>query len=83
MPEPPSRFRILGALNNVQVIAEGRGVKIRKFLCERYGGSHWRKMKGVARVEKDDGWIGDAEIHWFEVHGVGRVCWKIKRKLQP
>jgi hypothetical protein len=40
-------------------------------------------MKGVARVEKDDGWIGNAEIHWYDAHGVGKVQWKIKRKLEP
>jgi hypothetical protein len=40
-------------------------------------------LKGVARVERDDGWIGNAEVHWFEAHGVGRVRWKIKRKLDP
>lgn len=83
MAESPSRFRILSELTGVQLIAQGRGVKIRKFLRQTYGGSHWRKMKGVARVENNDGWIGYAEIHWSEAHGVGRVCWKIKRKLQP
>lgn len=40
-------------------------------------------MKGVARVEKDDGWIGHAEVHWYEAHGLGKVQWKIKRKLEP
>ncbi|CAA9371808.1 MAG: hypothetical protein AVDCRST_MAG64-32 [uncultured Phycisphaerae bacterium] len=38
-------------------------------------------MKGVARIEDEHGWIGDAEIHWFEAHGVGRVQWKVKHKL--
>jgi hypothetical protein len=82
LSELPRRFRILGAISAVQIIAEGRGVRIRKYLQETYGGRYWRKMKGIARVEKDDGWIGNAEIHWFEAHGVGKVCWKIKRKLE-
>lgn len=30
---------------------------------------------------EDDGWTGNAEIHWFEAHGVGKVRWKIKREL--
>ncbi len=64
-----------------QCIAEGRGVKLRHYLRETYGGQHWRKMKGVALVEKEDGWIGNAEIHWFEAHGVGKVRWKIKREI--
>ncbi len=39
-------------------------------------------MKGIAQVEQDNGWIGNAEIHWFEAHGIGKVQWKIKRKLE-
>ena len=45
------------------------------------GGVSWRKMKGIARIEDEAGWVGDAEVHWFEAHGVGRVRWKIKRRL--
>jgi hypothetical protein len=63
------------------VIARGRKVRIRRFLQETYGGRNWRKMKGVSRIEDEYGAIGDAEIHWFEAHGVGRVRWKIKRKF--
>ena len=81
--EEPSGFKIHGAVTQISVIATGRGMKILQFLRERYGGRNWRKVKGMARVERDDGWIGRAEIHWFEAHGVGRVRWKIKRKLEP
>jgi hypothetical protein len=38
-------------------------------------------MKGIASVEDQNGWIGNAEIHWFEAHGVGRVRWKIKHRF--
>jgi len=38
-------------------------------------------MKGRARVELTDGWTGWAEIHWSECHGIGRVDWKIKKRL--
>jgi len=79
----PLGFRLLSALSAIELIAEGRHVKIREFLGRQYGGRNWRKMKGIARVEKDDGWIGMAEIHWFEAHGVGKVQWKIKRQLEP
>jgi hypothetical protein len=74
-------FRIIGPLRDVMTIARGRGVQIRALLRKMHGGTHWRKMKGVALIEDDNGWIGDAEIHWFEAHGVGRVKWKIKRKF--
>jgi hypothetical protein len=49
---------------------------------KKYGGRNWRKLKGVALVEKENGWIGNAEIHWFEALGVGKVHWKVKRELE-
>jgi hypothetical protein len=81
--EEPKRFRLLGPLTQIELIAEGRSVRPRQFLQRTYGGRRWRKMKGVALVEKHDGWIGKAEIHWFESHGIGKVQWKIKRELKP
>ena len=36
------------------------------------------KMKGVATVREHTGEVYEAEIHWFEAHGVGRREWKIK-----
>jgi len=39
-------------------------------------------MKGVATVELEDGTICEAEIHWFEAHGICRKDFKIKRVLQ-
>ena len=82
MAEIPSDFRFLGRLRDVEIIARGRGVRLREILKEQFGGRRWRKMKGVARVEANDGYIGDAEIHWYEAHGVGAVFWKIKRPLE-
>jgi hypothetical protein len=38
-------------------------------------------LKGVCLIEDDHGWIGNAEIHWFEAHGIGRVKWKIKARF--
>ena len=82
MAEDPHDFRLLGFVRDVQLIARGRGVRIREFLRDEYGAAAWRKMKGIARIEDEYGWIGDAEIHWFEAHGVGRVRWKIKRRFR-
>jgi hypothetical protein len=79
--ESPSDFRFLGRLQDIEVIARGRSVDVRGNLTETFGGRNWRKMKGFARIEDDHGRIGDAEIHWFEAHGVGRVRWKIKHKF--
>jgi hypothetical protein len=76
--EQPTGFRILGSISGIEVIAVGRGVRIADTLRERFGGTRWRKLKGTALIEDEHGRIANAEIHWFEAHGVGRVQWKIK-----
>jgi hypothetical protein len=81
MDVQPDDFEILGPIGNVEVIAAGRGVKMAKILRRRYGGDRWRKMKGTALVREDNGDSYEAEIHWYEAHGVGKRAWKIKRRL--
>jgi hypothetical protein len=39
-------------------------------------------MKGFATVELADSTIAEAEIHWFEAHGIGRMDFKMKRMMQ-
>ena len=41
----------------------------------------WRKRKGVAKVLLSDGTVRDAEVHWFEAHGIGKKMMRIKRFL--
>jgi hypothetical protein len=77
----PDDFEILGPIREVQVIATGRGVRVQRRLRRRYGGIRWRKMKGVALIREYNGDIYEAEIHWFEAHGVGKRGWKIKKRL--
>jgi hypothetical protein len=36
-------------------------------------------MKGIATVRLPDGTVCQAEVHWFEAHGVGRKDFKVKR----
>jgi hypothetical protein len=57
-------------------------VYIRRYLERTYGRGRWRKMKGIATVELPDGRICEAEIHWYEAHGIGRKDFKIKRVLR-
>jgi len=64
------------------MIAAGRGIHIRRYLERIYGEGRWRKMKGVALVRLLDGTICDAEIQWFEAHGIGRKDFKIKRIIR-
>ena len=74
-------FEIVGEISDIQTIATGRGIRRRNFLRKRHGGRLWRKRKGTAAVRLSGGSIRQAEIHWYEAHGVGRVGWKIKRFL--
>lgn len=73
--------RIIGAIDGAETIAEGTGIREHAHLRERFGGKNWRKRKGIASVELDNGTVVRAEIHWYEGHGVGKVKIKIKRTL--
>jgi len=75
----PVHFELLSEIRNIEVIAEGRRLRIQRFLRQQYGERRWRKLKGTATVLVDDGRIGEAEIHWYEAHGIGRKEFKIAR----
>jgi len=74
-------FEIVGQLRDVETIASGRAIlelaRLRKF----YGRGRWRKMKGVGTIRLPNGRILEAEVHWYEAHGIGRKEFKIKRLL--
>ncbi len=80
-------FEIISEIENVRVIARGRGVRSRKILSKKYGTGRWRKMKGVAevRLETDQTCIAAPSLemtrHWYECHGIGRQDFKIKEFL--
>jgi len=74
-------FEILGEITEIEVIAAGRGIRRLKFLRKCYGGRQWRKLKGRVTVRLASSSIRQAEVHWYEAHGVGRKGWKIKRFL--
>jgi hypothetical protein len=71
-------FEIVGKLRQIETVASGAGVRDRKRLRKLYGGTRWRKRKGVARVRVRSGRIRLAEIHWYEAHGIGRRELKLK-----
>lgn len=58
-----TRFRILSEIRDIETIASGRGVYIRRYLKRAYGHGRWRKMRGIATVELADSTICEAEIH--------------------
>jgi hypothetical protein len=78
----PTGFEILGEFRDVEVVAAGRGVYVRRLLERAYGKGRWRKMKGRAAVRLADGTVCEAEIHWYEAHGLGRRDFKIKRTIR-
>ena len=75
----PMKFEILGGIRDIETIATGQGVYVRRRLDRVHGKGRWRKRKGVATVKFDNGTVCDAEIHWFEAHGIGRREFKIKK----
>ena len=72
-------FELVGSISDVQTIAVGRSIRQLSRLRRQYGRGRWRKLKGIATVRLADGGLRQAEIHWYEAHGVGRVRYKIKR----
>ena len=74
-------FRILSQVSNLETIATGGGIRELKRLRRAYGKGRWRKRKGIARVELEDGSVKLAELHWYEATGVGRKEYKIKAYL--
>ena len=76
------KFEIVGRIANVEVIASGSGVRVRRFLRKAYGAGRWPKLKGTATVRLPNGALRRVEIHWYEAHGIGRKDVKIKEYLE-
>ena len=75
-------FTVVGKIGDIETIARGTSVRTRRFLNETYGYGNWRKMKGEAVVEYENGDIWLVELHWYEAHGIGRRREKDKRRLR-
>lgn len=73
---------IIGPILNIEVIARGSGIRDLALLRKQYGGRHWRKLKGIAPVRNRAGHEFEAEIHYYECHGIGRCRVKAKRRLE-
>jgi hypothetical protein len=75
-------FKVLGEISDIEIIAVGRSIRILAYLNKQYGKGRWRKLKGVATVERiSSGRVRLAEIHWYEAHGIGKRDGKVKRWL--
>jgi hypothetical protein len=74
-------FTIIGTITEVKIVAVNRSIRILPILQKRYGKGRWRKLKGVANVQLNDGTNRLAEVHWFEAHDIGKKKMRIKRYL--
>ena len=74
-------FQLLGDVTEIEPIAVNLSIRERRNLKGRFGGSRWRKLKGVALVRFPNGEVRHAELHWYGAHGVGRRKMKVKRVL--
>ena len=71
-------FRIIGNIRREKIFATGNSIREISRLRRVYGKGRWRKRKGIAEVEFEDGTIRIAEVHWYEATGVGRKEFKIR-----
>jgi len=74
-------FEIINEIKNVETIAVGGNIRDIMWLRKQYGVGRWRKMKGFANIRLQSGSIRNAELHWYEAHGIGKRKMKIKRLL--
>lgn len=74
-----SLFEIISEIEDIETIAVGSSIRDIEWLRKTYGSGRWRKLKGFARIRfLDDGEEFEAELHWYEAHGIGKVEIKIK-----
>ena len=76
------KYKIVGEFRAVETIASGRQIRVLAILRKRWGPGRWRKMKGIVLVQLRSGRIREAEVHWYEAHGIGRRDFKIKKLLK-
>jgi hypothetical protein len=74
-------FEIVGEISDIETIAIGSSISEIARLRRVYGRGRWRKLKGVALVQLRNGRIRQAELHWYEAHGIGKKEIKRKRYL--
>jgi hypothetical protein len=74
-------FEIVSEIRAIETIGSGRAIRILGRLVRQFGHGAWRKRKGLATVRLDTGELLEAEVHWYEAHGLGKRKMKVKRFL--
>ena len=72
---------IISEITDVETLAVGSSIRDIARLRKLYGEGRWRKLKGLAWVRLPDGIVCEAEVHWYEAHGIGKREIKVKRIL--
>jgi hypothetical protein len=72
-------FELIDESENIETIAVGSKIQDVARLWRMYGKGRWRKLKGVGCVRLADGTECDAELHWYEAHGIGKREMKVKQ----
>lgn len=75
-------MKLVGDIGDRKTIAVGKAIRELERLVRVYGPGRWRKCKGIARMRLPDGVTVRAEVHRYEVHGIGRKELKVKRLLR-
>ncbi len=76
------KFEVLSNITNIETIAISRSIREVERLRKVYGTGRWRKLKGFATIRLTDGTVCNAELHWYEAHGIGKKEMKIKYILE-
>ncbi len=71
-------FELLSPITGIETMAVASSIREIERLRKRYGAGRWRKRKGFGRVRLADGTIWEAELHWYEAHGVGKREIRVK-----
>ena len=71
----------MGNIDNIEIIAIDKSIRNLERLRKIYGQGRWRKLKGTATIKLEDETICQAELHWYEAHGIGKKEIKIKYLL--
>ena len=75
-------FEIISEITEIEIIAVNTSIRELNRLKKYYGQGRWRKLKGIATIILEDGYACQAELHWYEVHGIGKKEIKIKTILE-
>ena len=50
-------FEIISEITDIEVIAVNNSIRVLKKLNKNYGDGRWRKLKGIATIILDDGYV--------------------------